>query len=124
MKKNGKYNVNSDYNCIDAYKPIDHELEKYPSFEHMKPENWKECSHCGLKPKVWTSDNGRSTACGCWNSPFDHFSIHAESICSYHKNDGNTANYKLDDLMKKWNHWCETGEVLFEHAGQRTDGRW
>lgn len=97
--------------CIDAYK---------------EPRGlWLDCPSCGLQPKVWIFNNGNSTACGCGNSQYDHFSIHSESILSVLKRcRGNTSEYNSDDLRTNWNHWCETGEVLFEHACKRFDGRW
>ena len=91
-----------------------------------EPEgDWHLCPCCELKPKVWEFNNGRSTACGCWTTRYDHFSVHAESIVSVHKRTGGKkmTEYNSDDLRKNWNHWCETGEVLFEHASKRTDGR-
>lgn len=106
------YTAHSWYYCIDDYVAPDGE--------------WKNCPCCGLRPKVWTYDNGRSTACGCWESRYDHFSVYAESIMSVHKRTGGTnmTEYCSDDLRKNWNHWCDTGEILFEHAGKREDGRW
>ena len=106
------YEAHSGHYCIDAY--------EYPAGE------WESCPCCGLKPKVWNFDNGRSTACGCWKSRYDHFSIHAESIMSVHKRtDGKKmTEYDSDALRVNWNHWCKTGQVLFKHASKRDDGRW
>jgi hypothetical protein len=97
------------YFCIDAYKGVG--------------EGWENCPCCGLQPKEWVFDNGRSTACGCWESRYDHFSIHAESIMSVHKRtEGkNMTEYDSDALRKNWNHWCETGEVLFKSPN---NSRW
>lgn len=107
------FNIPKAHLCIDAYKSVDN------------PEEWDNCPHCGLIPKVWIFDNGRSTACGCGETKYNHFSIHAESIMSFVKRTGGSlADYDGDELRKNWNHWCRTGEVLFEHAGKRTDGRW
>jgi hypothetical protein len=108
------YQPHSWHYCIDAYEDIKH------------PEQWACCPNCGLKPKVWCFNNGRSTACGCWESKYDHFSVHAESIMSVHKRtDGKKmTDYDIDELRKNWNHWCNTGEILFEHASKRDDGRW
>ena len=100
------------YHCIDTYRD---------------PEgDWDECPCCGLRPKVWEFDNGRSTACGCWTNRYLHFSIHAESIMSIHKRTGGKGmnEYDGDELRENWNHWCRTGVVLFEHAAKRSDGRW
>ena len=86
---------------------------------------WLPCPKCGLVPKIRIFDNGRSTACGCWKSKYDNFSIHAESIRSVAKRcDGSIADYDFDELRLNWNHWCKTGEELFLHAGKRDDGRW
>ena len=35
------------YQCTDAYKPVEN------------PSEWLPCPECGLKPLVWTFDNGR-----------------------------------------------------------------
>ena len=108
------YPTHSFYNCIDDYKDLEF------------PEQWECCPKCGLKPKTWIFDNGLSTACGCWESKYDHFSIYAESIMSVHKRtEGKKmTDYDRDELRRNWNHWCKTGEVLFEHASKRNDGRW
>lgn len=100
----------SRYNCIDAYKNAE--------------GDWSACPCCGLRPKVWQFDNGRSTACGCWTNTYDHFSIHAESIMSVLKKTGETTKYDSDELRINWNHWCATGEELFKRASKRTDERW
>lgn len=47
------YPVYKFYNCINAFKDIEN------------PKDWLTCPRCGLKPKVWEFDNGRSTACNC-----------------------------------------------------------
>lgn len=114
-----EYKIHTRINCIKAFR-YPHEKEYDNGLE------WEECPNCGIKPKIWTFDNGRSTACGCWKSTYNHFSIRAESIMSVHKRtDGkNMTKYDSDDLRKNWNHWCKTGEFLFEHAGKRIDGRW
>jgi hypothetical protein len=107
-----KYPTHGWINCINSYKTVE-------------GSGWKRCPNCGLRPKIWIFDNGRSTVCGCWEDKYDHFSIHAESINSHaSRNNGNVSEYDIDELRKNWNHWCKTGEILFEHAGKRTDGRW
>jgi len=109
--KNNGYEVHSSHFCIDDYKPV--------------ADEWSNCPYCKIQPKVWEFDNGRQTACGCWNNRYDHFSIRAESIMSVVKRcNGSAVEYNRDDLRKNWNHWCETGEVLFEHASKRNDGKW
>lgn len=101
------------YKCIDAYKEV------------KNPEERLNCSNCELKPLTWEFNNGESTACGCGESRYNHFSIYAESIMSYVKrNDRNALGYDHDALRKNWNHWVETKEELFLHAGLRNDGRW
>lgn len=101
------------YNAIDAYKEVDN------------PEAWKNCPNCGKKPLVWEFDNGRSTACGCGKNKYDHFSIHAESIMSVaNRSEGSVIEYDRDALRLNWNYWVETGNIAFEHASKRKDGRW
>lgn len=103
------YPPHSWINCISAY------------VEPDKDKEWHSCPKCGFRPKVWTFDNGRSTACGCWATTYDHFSVCAESIMSVHvRNNGIVEEYDTDGLRKNWNHWCETGELLFTSG----NGRW
>lgn len=117
MSKKHNY-IDSDdwkYYAITAYKKVD------------DPDNWEICPNCNLLPKIWIFDNGRSTACGCGESNYRHFSIHAESIASSMKHSYNgqsLADYNCDELRNNWNHWCKTGKILFEHANKRTDGKW
>ena len=112
MKNDTGYPTHNGYYCCDFYKETD--------------ENWDKCPNCGLRPKKWVFDNGRRTGCGCGNNDYDHFSICAESIMSVHKRtDGKQTDiYDPDELRENWNHWCRTGEFLFDHASKRTDGRW
>ena len=86
-------------------------------------DEWLSCPNCELKPKVWIFDNSRSTGCGC-GERYNHFSIYAESIMSYLKNDNNTKKYRREDLKNNWNCWVKTGKILFQHASKREDGRW
>ncbi len=96
-RENHGYHVHSIYDCIDAYKD--------PSDD----EHWEVCPCCELRPKVWKFDNGQSTACGCGESRYDHFSVHAESIMSHHKrNNGSLKDYDSDQLRKNWNEYCAT----------------
>ena len=84
------------YNCISAY---------------IDPENineWYKCPRCHLKPKVWEFDNGRSTACGCWENTYDHFSIKAKPIMDvYREDNGSLINYDSDELKNNWNEYCK-----------------
>lgn len=101
----------SCYMCIDSYElPPD-------------SDNWLECPVCMLKPKTWIFNNGECTGCGCGENDYDHFSIHAESVMSFHENDGHTKYYDSDSLRKNWNHWVETGEILWVKDYKNT-GRW
>jgi hypothetical protein len=111
VEEQPSYPAHNFHYCIDDYNP---------TFGY-----WIKCPNCGLRPRIWIYDNGRSTACGCWENKYDHFSIHAESIMSVVKRtSGSIAEYNQSDLMKNWNHWCKTGEELFKHAMYRDDGRW
>jgi hypothetical protein len=96
--------IQGKYKCISAY--------KIPN----KPEEWLDCPNCGLKPLVWEFNNGRSTACGCGENIYRHFSIHSESIMSWvTRYNGSALDYDSDKLRKNWNHWVETGEELEKH---------
>lgn len=108
------YNTHSIHGGIDDFVAPDNVAE------------WSSCPRCNLKPKIWIFDNGRYTACGCWNNRYDHLSIQAESIMSVYTRTGGKGmdQHDRDDLRKNWNHWCLTGEILFQHASRRNDGRW
>ena len=85
--------------------------------EVSNPNAWHNCPICKLKPLTWTFDNGRYTACGCGNNYYDHHTVQAESINSvaWRSDTGtNSSEYDIDELRKNWNHWCETGEFLFD----------
>ena len=105
-----EYRINKSINCIDSY--------IYP--ENLK--EWLPCPRCGLKPKIWIFDNGKHTACGCWNNMYDRFSISAESIGSFFKRTGGTYGYVAGDriLKENWNAWCVSGEIKF----QTGNGQW
>jgi len=83
-------------------------------------EEWLPCPNCGLKPKIWEYDNGRSTGCGCGEDMFDHFSVFAESIMSVYRRTNGTKEYHTNDLKNNWNHWVKTGEHIFKPC----DGMW
>ncbi len=101
------------YKCISAY-----EIPEYPS-------EWLECPKCGLRPLVWEFNNGRSTACGCGENEYRHFSIYAESIMSYvTRNGGSAAGYETYELRNNWNRWVLTGEERTTHQWLRDNGRW
>lgn len=111
VKLNHGHLVNTDYNCIYSYKEPDTFFGE-----------WLECPCCGLKPKVWEFNNGRSTACGCGTSRYDHFSVHSESIMSVvSRCNGSVMDFETDDLRKNWNEYCMTminpcseGDLYFE----------
>jgi hypothetical protein len=105
--------IEGRYKCISAY--------KIPN----KPEDWLPCPNCDLKPLTWEFNNGSSTACGCGENEYNHFSIWTESIMSYvGRNGGSALNYKSNGLRDNWNHWVETGEELESHKSLIEMGRW
>lgn len=113
QKVNHGYVVHYDYFCIDDYQDV-------PEDRH-----WSECPCCGLKPKIWEYDNGRSTACACYNSRCDHFSVHAESIMSVHTRcNGNISEYNSDQLRLNWNEYCATMVCTLNHSDLRMLDRW
>ena len=93
--------INNDYMCTSAYKiPKD-------------VNDWLLCPNCGLRPHTWEYDNGRSTACGCGENVYKHFSIYTESIMSYGKRSNfNFTGYNSNKLKENWNHWVESGDEL------------
>lgn len=99
---------------VNPHKPHDHHYCIDAFKEPEDPSKWLACPQCGLKPRIWTFDNGRYTACGCWTNKYKHHSAYAESITSVYSRTGRTVEYDSDGLTKAWNHWCETGEHLFE----------
>ncbi len=88
-------------------------------------EDWLPCPNCGLRPLTWEFNNGRSTACGCGESEYNHFSIWAESIMSHvTRNGGSALNFESYRLRLNWNHWCETGEYLEPRELLLEQGKW
>ena len=101
------------YKCISAY-----QIPK-------KPEEWLRCRRCHLRPLVWEFNNGSSTACGCGESEYNHFSIWSESIMSWVKRHGGSAlGYDSDKLRKNWNHWVHYGEELEPRENLLSEGKW
>lgn len=118
QKLNHGHKVNFSIDCIDAYSSP-HEKE----FDNGK--HWSNCPCCGLKPKIWTFNNGRSTVCGCGNSRYDHFSVHAESIMSVHiRCDGDLSEYNSDQLRLNWNEYCATMINPCSHGDLMMLDRW
>ena len=107
------YEPHSFHFCIDDY--------QFPK----DVEEWKNCPKCGLKPKIWEFDNGRSTACGCWESRYDQLGVSAESINSVINRTRGMREYDSEELKNNWNHFCETGEILFDKNKEyKETGRW
>ena len=104
--------VEGKYKCISAYGiPKD-------------VEDWLPCPNCELRPLTWEFNNGSSTACGCGENEYTHFSIHAESIMSFvSRNNGSALHYPRR-LRDNWNHWVNTGEEREPHSFLRENGRW
>lgn len=104
--------VEGKYMCTDAYSIPD------------KPTMWEPCPECGLRPLTWEFNNGRSTACGCGDSQYDHHSIHAESVMSVVERCGGSAmEYETDELRKNWNEWTKTRKAV-THQSLRQQGKW
>lgn len=105
--------IEGRYKAISAYKIPDN------------IDEWLECPNCGLKPLVWVFNNGSSTACGCGENEYRHFSIWTESIMSHIKrNNGSVLNYNSNKLMINWNHWVRTGEELESRDYLLKQNRW
>lgn len=94
------YAPHSYYCCIDAYKQPENE------------DDWHSCPKCGLKPRTWVFDNGEHTACGCWESRYDHFDVQVdETIGQCVRRTGGFAEYDSDAHRRKWNQYCLQGMV-------------
>jgi hypothetical protein len=105
--------VEGKYKCISAY-TIPKDVEE-----------WLPCPNCELRPLTWEFNNGSSTACGCGENEYTHFSIHTESIMSFvSRNNGSALHYKSNGLRYNWNHWVTTGEELESHSFLRENNRW
>lgn len=90
------YQPHSYYYHIDAYKIPKNQSE------------WCNCPKCGLKPLTWVFDNGEHTACGCWESKYDHFDIQApQTITENVIKTGGVNGYDSDAHRQKWNEYCE-----------------
>ena len=92
--------------------------------EVSDPDEWCDCPTCGLKPIIWTWDNGAIARCGC-EKP-----IRAESLNSVYTRTGKTyyaeakCNLTDDALRYNWNHFCETGEDLFKKLKEENPKVW
>ena len=105
--------IEGKYKCISAY--------KIPN----KPEEWLDCPNCGLKPLVWEFNNGSSTACGCGENEYNHFSIWTESIMSHiQRNGGSALLYDSDALHKNWNYWVTMGIEIEPREKLLSEGKW
>ena len=138
--------TNSEYICTNPTQPAQtpeeyrdgrYDLRYSADWERYKkvenPEVWEPCPRCGLRPRVWEFDNGRSTMCACMNAedpynPYRHFSINAESIMSVvlrSPNKMSAKEYDVDALRKNWNEWCNTGRIVFDHDKEYEENhRW
>lgn len=112
QKLNHGYHVHTGYFCIDSYKEVSDD------------KHWEKCPCCGLKPKVWEFDNGRQTACGCWKSKYDLFSVRAESIMSVWSRTGSLITYNSDQLRLNWNEYCATVVNPCNHSDLRFEDKW
>ena len=101
--------------------------------EVENPNNWLQCPNCKLKPVVNIRDHMCYTSCGCDDSnkpnifeKYNGFHVKAESICSIYNREDSTMEEKEtsseERLMNNWNHWVETGELLF--TKEKYPDRW
>lgn len=72
---------------------------------------WEKCPACGLRPKTWTFDNGRTAACGCGTGKYNHLSIEATPILKFYQENESLENFDDEELKKNWNDYCETGNL-------------
>ena len=83
-------------------------LWEYHGFDFYKePENkekWLSCPECGLTPRVWEFDNGRTAICVCGEDRYHHkHQVSATPINYYVRKSGGFAGYDRDKLRKNWN---------------------
>lgn len=101
------------YKAISSYKKVD------------KPHEWIPCPKCNLIPIIWEYNNGKSTACGCGESEYNHFSIRAESIISYiSRNNGSALGFDQNELMNNWNSWVRFGSDRFKDKKEKYKNIW
>lgn len=120
MKSNFSY-----YENLKFYDKYDSSMYLFnDSYEEVsKPNQWKECPDCHLKPLIWIFDNGAYTACGCGKNMYDHLSIRTESINSKYNRLGNTIGDTEEELMENWNHYCETHEDNFSNLKKKLEAK-
>lgn len=88
---------------------------KFMSFNfYKKPEDeggWLECPECGLKPRVWVFDNGRSAHCVCGENSYNHkYEVKAKPIMDFVRKTGGFSGYDSDELRKNWNNLVKTNQ--------------
>lgn len=94
------YTPHSYHYCTDSYKEPD------------SKEEWLPCPKCKLTPKVWVFDNGEHSACGCWESKYEHFDVQAdETIGQVVSRTGGFVEYDADAHRRKWNAYCQAASV-------------
>ena len=105
--------IEGKYKCISAYS-IPEDIQ-----------NWAPCPNCGLKPLSRVFNNGSSTACGCGENEYNHFSIWTESIMSHATRcNGSVLNYNSNKLMINWNYWVYNGIELEPREQLLKEGKW
>jgi hypothetical protein len=93
------------YHTIDAYKPV------------PDNEDWRSCPKCGVRPRAWVFNNGRTAKCLC-SGKYDPAPARAESIHSHVNRTGSAAGYNFDALRIAWNQHVETGQNVALPQGQ------
>lgn len=102
-------------NYKNLWKTLRSKYKATPIYRKVeRPHSWLPCKNCGLIPIIWEFNNGRSTACGCGKDDYDHFSISAESILSYHTRTGTATGFDPNALQYNWNRWVVNGQNIFE----------
>jgi hypothetical protein len=100
------------YKCTSAYKKVDN------------PHNWLPCKNCGLIPLIREFDNGSSTACGCGENDYNHFSIQSESVMSFYKRNKGSIYGFSGHLGMNWNQWVLTGQDIFKEMKKNNPEIW
>ena len=102
------------YDLIDAYLILEEVYNSFPDIE-PKPEEYNNCPRCGLKPRLWVFDNGKSAGCGCQPKYSGQYP-EAIDINSYYRKFGTLKGYDInkEDLLKSWNYYTERVSDMLE----------
>lgn len=85
---------------------------EFMGFDFYKEPNdgkkWLPCSECGVTPRIWVFDNGRTAMCVCGTGRYNHkHTVKAKPIGYYVRKTGGFKGYNADALRKNWNKYVK-----------------